>query len=364
MDRVARFQKELSAKGMAAAVLTSMENIHYLTGHYVWTAHSPTTFAIVPANASPLLYVPEGDESLARTLSRIPIEPYDPGPGGWKTAAGLAKGMLDKLSVGTLGIEFAATTVGQHEVLKETLPRWAFADVGPVLARHRLIKDGDEQQKLRGAGSLVHEGLAEVARSLKPGVTELELKGRADLAAYSEARQRFPHAMVISITNVLSGEKLTRLHDAAGSEEVNAGKPVFSLAHTSLNGYWANIGRTFFVPGEAPDREIQRACEVVARAQRTAVSLLSPGHTLGDAFRASEEVLAADGLAKRRVYGMFRGLGLRYDELPRPSDLEMRVEPGMCICVQLHVRLPGAIVGQGDSVLVTEAAPEILSDVY
>jgi len=67
-------------------------------------------------------------------------------------------------------------------------------------------------------------------------------------------------------------------------------------------------------------------------------------------------------LAKRRIYGMFRGLGLRYDELPRPSDLEMTVEPGMCICVQLHVRLPNVIVGQGDSVLVTERGPEILSD--
>lgn len=362
MDRVARIQKELATKGIAAAVLTSMDNIHYLSGHYVWTAHSPTTFAVVPAATSPLLYVPGGDESLARTLSRIPIEPYDPGPGGWSTAAGLAKGMVEKLRVGTLGIEFGAMTVNQFEVLKETLPGWSFADVTAGLARLRLIKDAEEQQMLRGAGSLVHEGFEEVSRSLKAGITELELKGRADLAAYTAARQRFPHAMVISVTNVLSGAKLDRLHDAAGSEVVQAGKPVFSLAHTSLNGYWANIGRTVFVPGEAPDREIKRAHEVVARAQRTAINLLTPGHTLGEAFRASEQVLAADGLAMRRIYGMFRGLGLRYDELPRPSDLEMALEPGMCICVQLHVRLPHVIVGQGDSVLVTERGPEILSD--
>ncbi len=364
MNRVAQFQRELASHEVAAALLTSMENIHYLAGHYVWSGHSPTTFAVVPAEASPVLFVPTGDESLARTLSKIPIQAYDPGPGGWKTAAGLAKGMLDKLRVGTVGIEFSGTSVGQHEVLKEALPRWGFTDVSPILARLRLIKDIEEQQTLRGAAHLVHEGLAEVGRSLQPGVTELELKGRADLAAYNAARGRFPGGMVVSITNVLSGEKLDRLHDAAGTTAIQAGKPVFSLSHTSLNGYWANIGRTFFVPGGSPDPQIRRAYDVVSRAQRTGISHLTPGRTLGDAFQASEQVLASDGLANRRIYGMFRGLGLRYDELPRPSDLETKVEPGMCICVQLHVRLPGIIVGQGDSVLVTDGAPEILSDAH
>ncbi len=69
-------------------------------------------------------------------------------------------------------------------------------------------------------------------------------------------------------------------------------------------------------------------------------------------------------IARRTGCRILRGLGLRYDELPRPSDLETKVEPGMCICVQLHVRLPGIIVGQGDSVLVTDGAPEILSDAH
>ena len=249
-------------------------------------------------------------------------------------------------------------------MLKGALPRWTFADVASVLAGLRLIKDTEEQRRLRGAGALVRAGLEEVRRSLEPGISELELKGRADLAAYAEARRRFPEAAAASITNVLSDKKLDRLHDAAGGQAVQAGKPVFSLAHASLDGYWANIGRTLFVPGKPTDREVRKAQETVARAQRAAIGLLVPGRTLGDAFQASERVLAADDLSPRRVYGMFRGLGLRYDELPRASDLEMVLEPGMCICVQLHVRLPELIVGQGDSVLVTEAGPEILSEAH
>ena len=35
--------------------------------------------------------------------------------------------------------------------------------------------------------------------------------------------------------------------------------------------------------------------------------------------------------------------------------------PGMCVCVQLHVRLPTLIVGQGDSVLITDQGPEVVS---
>ncbi len=364
MDRIERFQQELSQRGLAAALLTAMDNIRYLTGHYVWTSHSPATFAVVPASSDPLLCVPGGDESLARALSRVPIEPYDPGAGGWRTAAAICGRVLEGLGGGALGLEFGTITLSQYGILKEMLPRWTFTDVALVLARLRLIKDADEQRRLRDAGTLVRAGLEEVSRSLESGISELELKGRADLAAYAEARRRFPHAAAASITNVLSGEKLSRLHDAAGGEAVQAGKPVFSLAHASLDGYWANIGRTLFVPGATPDREIKRTQEAVARAQRAAITQLVPGQTLGDAFRASDRALAADDLASRRIYGMFRGLGLRYDELPRPSDLEMTLEPGMCICVQLHVRLPELIVGQGDSVMVTEAGPEILSEAH
>jgi Xaa-Pro aminopeptidase len=364
LDRVVQFQRALAEKGMTAALVTSMENIRYLTGHYVWTAHSPTTFAIVPAASSPLLCVPGGDESLAQAHSRVPIESYDPGSLGWKAAVGISARVLAKLGGSTLGLEFGSATLSQHEVLKADLPTWSFADVAPVLAGLRLIKDGDEQRRLRAAGTIVHAGLEEVSRSLKPGISELELKGRADLAAYTEARSRFPQAAAASITNVLSGQKLSRLHDAAGGEAMQAGEPVFSIAHASVEGYWANIGRTLFVPGAPPDPKIQRAQQAVARAQRAAISQLVPGRTLGDAFRAADRVLAVDDLASRKIYGMFRGLGLRYDELPRPSDLELKVEPGMCICVQLHVRLSELIVGQGDSVLVTERGPEILSDAH
>lgn len=364
MDRVARFQKELSQSGVAAAVLTSMDNIRYLTGHYVWTSHSPVTFAIVPASSDPLLCVPGGDESLARALSRIPIEPYDPGTGGWRKAAGICGRVLERLGGGALGLEFGTVTLSQHGFLKETLPRWAFTDVAPVLSKLRLIKDADEQRRLRDAGALVRAGLEEVSRTLAAGITELELKGRFDLAVYAEAKHRFPHATAASISNVLSGEKLNRLHDGAGGQAVQVGKPVFSLAHASLDGYWANIGRTLFVPGASPDREIRRIQEAVARAQRAAISQLIPGKTLGDAFQTSERVLAEQDLAGRRIYGMFRGLGLRYDELPSASDLEMVLKPGMCLCVQLHVRLPELIVGQGDSVMVTEAGPEILSEAH
>jgi len=134
LDRVMQFQRALAEKGMTAALVASMENIRYLTGHYVWTAHSPTTFVIVPAASSPLLCVPGGDESLAQAHSRVPIESYDPGSLGWKAAVGISARVLAKLGGSTLGLEFGSATLSQHEVLKAALPTWSFADVAPVLA--------------------------------------------------------------------------------------------------------------------------------------------------------------------------------------------------------------------------------------
>ncbi|MGQ0571369.1 MAG: M24 family metallopeptidase [Armatimonadota bacterium] len=364
MGRVELFQQELSRRGEDAAIITAMENIRYLTGHYVWTSYSPTTFAIIPAKEEPVLCVPEPDETLARSASRVRIEPYNPGPRGFRAAAELSRRVLggNGTSPGTLGLEFPSLTIDRFRILEETFPEWRLNDVTAVLTGLRLVKDQEEQLAFRHAAEIAGLAMRKTMQALSPGISELELKGTLDLAAYTEAARRWPEAVVISQANALSGEKLNRLHDAARGRTVSAGEAVFVLAHINWNGYWANISRTLFVPGGHPDADARRLLDAVVGAQRNAIEQLRPGQALGAASSASDTFLATRGLAEKKIYPMFRGLGLRYDEPPRALDLDMILRPGMCLAVAVHLRSPRFIVGQGDSVLITDTAAEILSD--
>ena len=363
MDRVESLQYELSRGGQHAALITSMENVRYFTGHYVWTSHSPLTFAVIPAVGAPTLCVPRADESLARLASRIHVEPYDPGPQGYGSATNLCRNVLARtgLSAGRLGVESDAMTLDRLRALENGLTGWTFDDITPAVSKLRLIKDETEQLAFRHAAELMKFAMSKTTEALTPGTSELEIKGFMDQVLYAEAARRWPDAMVAAHTNVLSGERLSRLHDAARGRRVGGGEPVWVLSHTHWNGYWANISRNLFVSGGRPDADVLRAHEAVIEAQLAAVGQLLPGRPLGEAAKAADEVLARHSLLDKKMYGMFRGLGLRYDEPPRGTDVDTVLAPGMCICVQLHVRLPQLIVGQGDSVLITDQGPAIVS---
>lgn len=364
MERVRALQGVLAERGEAAALITSPENIRYFTGFYVWNGVTPFDLALVPVSGDPLLLVPRADESLARTVSRVAIEPYDPGPGGFRTTAELCGRALERADVtgGGLAFEFGAVALDRARLLEETLSRYRFTDITAALADLRLIKDQDEQLTFRRAAELVASAIHQTAPTVRPGISEVEVKAAMDLAVCTEAARRWPDAIVQSQTNVVSGPKLNRLHDAATGRTAGPGEMVFVMGGASVNGYWANIGRTLFVPGGPPPRDARHGLDVADAAQRAAVGRLGPGIPLGEAVRAADAVLAAAGLADRKTYPVFRGLGLRIDERPRAADLDLILKPGMCLCAQLYLRLPEFIVGRSDSVLITEEGAVVVSD--
>jgi Xaa-Pro aminopeptidase len=361
--RVAALQRALAERGAAAALVTSMENVRYLTGHAVWTGRSPATFALVPAAAPAVLWVPPADEALARALSRVAVTAYRPDAGFDAAGRAIARALAGlPAAPRALAVEHDALTLRRLEALQRALPGWTFPDAGPHLAQLRLVKDAEEQGALRRAGALAAVAAAAVVAALPRGLSEGELRGAADLAVYAESRRRHPQVAVRTLTNVLSGEKLARLHAAAAGEVPAPGDPAVLVAHVSCDGYWADVARTFFVPDGTADGRAVRAVEVAAHAQQAAIAALGPGRTLREALGAAESVLAAEGLGGRHVYAMFRGLGLHYDEAPGPADLDVPLVEGMCVCAQVYLQLPAMIVGRADSVLVTARGPERLTE--
>ncbi len=365
--RVKALQHKLAERGEAAALITSPENIRYLTGFFTWNAHVPFALAIVPARGEPVLLVPRADDLLAHAVARCSLEPYDPGTAGFRTTAEACRRVLERADIreGGLAIEFGALSFDRVRVLQDALSRHRFADGTDALADLRMIKDSQEQEWLRQAAELAASAMAQTVSRVRPGVSELEVKATMDFAAHTVGARRWPTAVVQCQTNVVSGPKLNRLHDAATGRTVGPGEVLFILSDLSVHGYRANIGRTLFVPGGTPPDDARRTLEFATTAQRAAIRHLHPGNPLREAVQAADDVLAEAGLAGRRTYPIVRGLGLRTDERPKAADatdLDRPLEYGMCMCVQLYIRQPDRIVGRSDTVLVTEKGAEVISE--
>ncbi len=364
MNRVRALQRELNRQGVAASLITSSDNLRYFTGYYHWNSLSPFAAAVIPVDGEPLLLVLRADESLGRLVSRVPIEPYDAGSHGYRATARRCQQALDRAAIrgGVMGIEFGAMTMDRYRTLEGMFPQWTFADLTATIAELRLIKDEEEQLAFRRAAAAVAFALKQIMADLRPGISEIEIKGAMDLAVYAEASRQWPAAMVQSVTNVVSGSKVNRLHDAAAGRRVETGEMVFVMGGAIVDGYWANAARTLFVPGSPPRADARRMLDVAIEAQRAAVERLAPGVPLGEAVRAADKVLADARLADHKTYPMFRGLGLKHSERPSALDVDLIIRPGMCLCTQSYLHHPEFIVGQSDSVLITEIGAEVLSD--
>jgi len=321
----------------------------------------------VPAQGETVLLVPRADNLLARAVARCSLEPYDPGAGGFRTTAEMCRRALKRAGVdgGTLAIECGAVPLDRARVLENVLAAYRFADATAALSDLRVIKDAQEQQWLRAAAALAAAAMAQTVAHVQPGISELDVKAAVDSAAHTAGARRWPNAIVQSQTNVVSGEKLNRLHDAATGQTVGPGDVLFALGDVGVNGYRANVARTLFVPGGPPPDDARRALDVAGAAQRAAIRQLGRGEPLREAIQTADDVLTEAGLAGRRTYPLIRGLGLRVDERPKAADaadLELPTKPGMCMCVQLYIRDPNHIVGRSDSVLITEHGADVISD--
>ena len=364
MHRVRALQDALLREAIGAAFITSSDNIRYLTGYYHWNALAPFAAAVVPARGDPLLLVLRADETLARQVSAVPVAAYDASTLGYRATAARMREALEPAGVAcdTLGIEHGTITLDRFHILAETFPRSAFIDVAPDLATLRLVKDEAEQTSLRRAARAVGAALERTIAGLAPGISEVEIKGAMDATVYAEAARRWPAAIVQSVTNVLSGPKANRLHDAAAGRTVGDGELLFIMGGAIVDGYWANAARTVFVPGGPARADARRLLDVAVDAQRAAVERLVPDRPLGEAVRAADALLADAGLLEHKTYPMFRGLGLRHNERPTAAEVNLVLQPGMCLCSQSYLRGDDFIVGQSDSILIGEHGAVVLTD--
>jgi len=259
-------------------------------------------------------------------------------------------------------------------------------DLGHILHEMRLVKRREERALMRKACRISAAAHRRAMRHCKPGLHEYEIEAEL-LYEFRRHGSEYPAYPPI----VAGGENACILHYTENTARLRDGDLLLIDAGCELDGYAADITRTFPVNGRF-NGEQRALYEVVLEAQRAAIARVRPGATWDApheaAVRVLTEGLVEHGLlggdvdeliasgAYRRFYmhrtGHWLGMDVHDVGDYKVQDNWRQLEPGMVMTIE-----PGLYVAAGskgidrrwwnigirieDNVAVTTKGHEVLS---
>lgn len=339
------------AQACDACVISSLVNIHYLTG-----LQASAGLLVQGADRAWLLidgrYTTVAHElAAAGALGPVEVEPVD---GRYDDAL---REILLRLGSRRPAFEAEHTTVA-------TLTRWQglypadWHGAGPLVEPLRLRKDEGELAILRRAGGLLSGVADRLAAWVAAGRTERSVAADIDRALLLAgfAKPAFD-------TIVASGPNSARPHARPGDRSLAEGDLVVLDFGGVLDGYCVDLTRVAAVGRVSAEAEALYGA--VRRAHSAALDTVGAGVPAQRVDAAARQVLEAEGLGAAFVHGTGHGLGLEVHEAPRISRLsppDEVLDAGMVCTIEPGAYVPGLGGARlEDDVVVTDKGAEQLT---
>ena len=158
-DRIARVRKGMQARGLDALVLTTPENVYYLSNHHT-PAYDAFQALLLPLDGEPMLITPLIEELIGRGHSWVErFATYrhgEPPISAMRVAFGDAG-----LERSRVGVEkgSASLSVRAFENLATAFPPISFDDAGGLVEAERAVKSEREIAYIRAAARVAEAGL-------------------------------------------------------------------------------------------------------------------------------------------------------------------------------------------------------------
>jgi len=352
----------MAAHGVAVAVLTSPENVYYLTGldHLGYFA---VTLLLVPRDGPPVLVTRAMERhTVAAQVPWCRHVPFGEG----RDPAAVAAAVLAELSGSgaAIGAELSSMYCppAVHAGLRAALAGRDWVDVTGWLVAARATKSPAETARVRRAAAITDAALRTVRDTARAGVAERVVAAEAYRTMLLAGGQPPGFAPLIRPVAMLGQE-----HVSWADRTVRAGTALFVELSGCVDRYHAPASRTFYAPPvPAGAAEAAAAAEQGLAAARAA---LRPGVRTGAVYAAWQRAVAAStaGVWPRRHHcGYLVGIGFPPSwvgggEVPgiRPGG-EMVVRAGMTFHLMSWLDGPvGHVVS--DTALVTADGCELLT---
>jgi Xaa-Pro aminopeptidase len=357
--RVGRLQAELRDRGLAAAVCFGAHrdycpaDLRYLAR---WSCtDEELSFVFVPADgATTLLTDAEWDLERARSEARAGAVVLDAQPA--RTLARLVRehaGAGDRVGLSS----FAVFPAPVYLELASACPGVGFEDVTAVTAALRLVKSPAEVALLREAARISDAGMRAGVERMVEGASEF------DVVAAAEHAIRLGGAELSFVTVMGAGPRTAQATFFPQRRAMRGGELAVLDCGARVEGYHGDMCRTVVIG--RPDAGQRAMLEAVAAAVAAATRSARPGARVGDVSAAALSAVEAAGFGEHWWgYYMPHGAGAAQHEPPDAgADGELRLEPGMVMCIEPGITLPGvgAVILE-QMIHVTQGGAETLNE--
>ena len=202
--------------------------------------------------------------------------------------------------------------MASREMLHTLLLGSYLRDASPLLDELAAIKTTEEVEEIRRAEAVAYQGFVAAREAVQIGASE------ADVAASAYAALlRHGYAMpgvhhVQPHVHVMAGKRAAlayRAFNLTSNATIARGDTVTVQMEVGINGYWAELTRTFFA-GEISD-EWRKAHEACVAAQDAAVQGIRDGAIARYVDEAARNVLQQAGLGQFFKHGLGHGFGFQ-----------------------------------------------------
>jgi methionyl aminopeptidase len=243
------------------------------------------------------------------------------------------------------------------------------------------LKRPDEVGKMRASGKILGACLAQLASSVRAGITTLDLDREAETFIRDHhcipgflGYQGFPNSLCVSINDQV-------VHGIPGPLVIKDGDLVSLDCGLILEGWWADSGLS--VACGEPSPVLRRLIDTTRQALDLGIAAAKPGNHIGDIGAAVQTFVESNGYSVVRQY-VGHGIGRDMHELPqvpnygRPGTGNL-IKPGYVIAIEpmVNVGRPDTRVLDDDwtvvtsdgklscyfehTVAITESGPEVLT---
>ena len=352
--RLDKIRAKFEETGVDALMISSGENRRYLSG-FTGSAGSLFITATDAVLSTDFRYVEQaGQQSPDFRVHRMR------GGVDWLT------GLLGELGIHRLGFESQHVTVASHSgILKSISESSPSLDVSLVatsglVEELRSVKDPEEMAILTRAIDIADQAFAQVAPTIRPGHTEVEV------AWMLERAMRELGAESVSFeTIVAAGPNAALPHHRPADVPILEGQPLIIDMGAKYEGYCSDLSRTICL-GQYDDT-FRKIYDTVLGAQLTAIATVEKGMTAGDADGLARAVIEEAGYGDNFGHSLGHGVGLAVHELPGvgpnstmvlEDTMAFTVEPGIYITGWGGVRIEDVVVLENGRARVISKAPK------
>lgn len=370
--RTRKVQAALAEQGCGALLVTSEDNVRYLTGFKspVWNNLTRPRYLIVPADGEPFLissanYVVIVEETTWITDIRTWVSPNPEDDGISLVIDGLKPclGGRKKLAA-ELGPQSRITMpAGDFIRIQNAFADVEFVDGHALLMSFRVVKSLGEVERIQVAATATSHALHDLPRTARAGQSLYELAQALKIRILELGAEDVPYLIAASGRGGYPCVNLAPDRQPLRSGDVF----VFDVA-ARFEGYYCDFDRDFVVGKlEAGLRTNYRR---LWDATAAGIDAVKPGRRMSDVWSAMAQVLGLEQARSTGIGRMGHSVGLRMCEEPSIAEndhtiirenMVLTLEPGIVLKQATQKQRDKRLLVHEENLLVTATGAKLIS---